>query len=88
MGDVAATIKVMPASPEVDLDDLEDTLENALPGGSRLRGVEHQDVAFGLVALIVSVIVPDSEGGTESVEEAIAELEDVESVSVENVGRL
>lgn len=88
MGDVAATIKVMPASPEVDLDGLSTEIEGVLPDGASLRAVEHQDVAFGLVALVVSIIVADAEGGTEAVEGAIAGLEDVESVSVENVGRL
>ena len=88
MGDVAATLKVMPESPEVDHDELATRIEGALPDGASLRAVDQEDVAFGLVALIASVIVPDSEGGTEAVEAAIADLDMVESVSVENVGRL
>ncbi len=88
MGDVAAAIKVMPNSPEIDLDDLQDSLEAALPEGAEITGVNTDDVAFGLTALIPTVIVPDEEGGTEAVEEAFAELDEVESVSVEDVGRL
>ena len=88
MGDVAATLKVMPESPEVDLDELATQIEGSLPDGASLRAVDQEDVAFGLIALIASVIVPDSEGGTEAVEAAIADLDAVESVSVENVGRL
>lgn len=88
MGDVAATIKVMPKSPEIDLDELEDELADALPEGARISGFEREEVAFGLVALIPAVIVPDGEGGTETVEEAFAGLETVESVSVQSVGRL
>ena len=88
MGDVAATIKVMPDSPDVELSELEDTLENALPDGARIRGFEREDVAFGLTAVITSVIVGDAEGGTDQVEEAFAAIDNVESVSVENVGRL
>jgi elongation factor 1-beta len=88
MGKVAAAIKVMPESPEVDLDDLQDRLEGALPEGAKINGFERDDVAFGLVALIPTVIVPDEAGGTEAVEEAFTGVEDVESVSVENVGRL
>jgi elongation factor 1-beta len=34
------------------------------------------------------VIVPDDAGGTEAVEESFAEVDGVESVSVENVGRI
>ncbi|MDZ5810445.1 elongation factor 1-beta [Halorubrum sp. AD140] len=88
MGDVAAKIKVMPNSPEVDLDDLQDRLEESLPQGAKIRGFQRDDVAFGLVALLPTVIVPDGAGGTEAVEEAFVDVEGVESVSVENVGRL
>ncbi len=88
MGDVAAQIKVMPQSPEIDLDDLEERLEESLPKGAKIRGFQRDEVAFGLVALLPTVIVPDDAGGTEAVEEAFAEVEGVESISVENVGRL
>ncbi|WP_049983144.1 MULTISPECIES: elongation factor 1-beta [Halorubrum] len=88
MGDVAAKIKVMPDSPDVDLDDLQDRLEESLPQGAKIRGFQRDDVAFGLVALLPTVIVPDGAGGTEAVEEAFTEVDGVESVAVENVGRL
>ncbi|SEH47762.1 MULTISPECIES: elongation factor 1-beta [Halopenitus] len=88
MGDVAAKVKVMPNSPEVDLDELQELLEDSLPQGAKIRGFERDDVAFGLVALLPTVIVPDDAGGTEAVEEAFSGVEGVESVSVENVGRL
>jgi elongation factor 1-beta len=88
MGKVAAEIKVMPESPEVDLDELQDLLEASLPEGAEIRGFQRDDVAFGLVALIPTVIVPDDAGGTEAAEEAFSQVEGVESVSVENVGRL
>jgi elongation factor 1-beta len=88
MGKVAAAIKVMPQDPELDLDELQDTLEASLPEGAKIQGFEREDVAFGLTALVPTVVVPDEEGGTEVVEEAFAEVEGVESVSVENVGRI
>jgi len=58
MGDVAAKIKVMPNSPDIDLDDLQDRLEESLPQGAKIRGFQRDDVAFGLVALLPTVIVP------------------------------
>ncbi|WP_018258308.1 elongation factor 1-beta [Halomicrobium katesii] len=88
MGKVAAKIKVMPNSPDVDLDALQERLEGSLPEGAKINGVERDDVAFGLVALFPTVIVPDDTGGTEAVEEAFSNVDDVESVSVENVGRI
>jgi elongation factor 1-beta len=88
MGKVAAQLKVMPQNPEVDLDALQERLEGSLPEGAKIQGFERDDVAFGLVALLPTVIVPDDAGGTEAVEEAFSGVDDVESVSVESVGRL
>ena len=88
MGDVAAKIKVMPESPDVDLDELEGRLEDALPEGAEIRGFQREDVAFGLVALLPTVVVPDDAGGTEAVEEAFREVEGVESIDVDSVGRV
>ena len=88
MGKVIAQIKVMPEDADTDLDALEDALEDALPEGIDLNGINREDVAFGLVALMVNVGVEDEAGGTEAVEEAFAGVENVESVSVENVGRV
>jgi len=88
MGKVAARIKVMPQSPEIDLDALQERLEESLPEGARINGFDRDDVAFGLVALFPTVIVPDDAGGTEAVEEAFTGVDGVESVSVEEVGRL
>lgn len=88
MGKVAAKLKVMPQSPEIDLDNLQERLEQSLPEGAKINGFERDDVAFGLVALLPTVIVPDDAGGTEAVEESFSSVDDVESVEVENVGRI
>ncbi|MFB6133546.1 MAG: elongation factor 1-beta [Halanaeroarchaeum sp.] len=88
MGKVAAVMKVMPNDPDLDLEDLRDRLEASLPEGAKINAVETEDVAFGLVALMPTVIVPDDAGGTETVEEAFESVEGVESVSVEEVGRI
>lgn len=88
MGKVATKLKVMPQSPEIDLDELEERLTTALPEGAKIRGFQREDIAFGLIALLPTVIVPDEAGGTEAVEEAFLEVEGVESVAVEEVGRI
>jgi elongation factor 1-beta len=88
MGKVAAKLKIMPQSPEIDLDELQERLEEALPEGATIKGFERDDVAFGLVALLPTVVVPDDAGGTEAVEEAFEGVDGVESIAVENVGRI
>lgn len=88
MGKVATQLKVMPESPDVDLDALEDALENVLPEGAKVSRTDRNDVAFGLVALLPTVIIPDDAGGSDAVEDAFATVDGVESVSVEQVGRI
>ncbi len=88
MGKVAAKMKVMPESPEADLDALQDRLENALPEGAKISRVDREDVAFGLIALFPTVIIPDEAGGTDAVEDAFGNVDGVESVDVDEVGRI
>jgi elongation factor 1-beta len=87
MGDVAATIRIMPVSVDTDLKSLNGRLIAALPKGSEYGTSKEEPIAFGLKAIIMVVLVGDLEGGTEKVEEALAAVEGVESVTVTEVGR-
>jgi len=86
MGDVAALVKVMPETIETDLMRLKELLEAALPGSTRLHGYREDPIAFGLKALMLTVILADVGGGTETIETAFAGVEGVESVQVVEVG--
>ncbi len=88
MGEVVAVIKIMPNGVDVDLEKLKENLAVAVPAGVDLKGIAEEPIAFGLVALMATVIVGDVEGGTDSVENAFAEVPDVESVQVAEIGRL
>jgi len=88
VGEVAAKIKIMPAGVETDLVALEGRLESVIPDGVKLHGFTEEPIAFGLKAVIAVVVVGDIEGGTDKVEEAFAAVDEVESVSVIELGRL
>ncbi len=88
MGEVAAKLRIMPSGMDVDLNKLKESLTKAIPKGAKLHGFSEQPVAFGLKALIVVVKVGDVEGGTEKVEEAFSKVKGVESVNVEELGRM
>jgi elongation factor 1-beta len=87
MSDVAGTLKVMPESPDVDLNALTEKIKTAV-GDEVFERVVEEPIGFGLVALIVTIVVDDGEGGTEPAEEAIAALDEVASVEVTDVRRL
>ena len=83
MGEVAAKIKIMPKSVDTNLVELKEMIKCAIPVGADLHGeIIEEPIAFGLKALIVTLIVNDREGGTEAVEEAFAKVSGVENVQV------
>ena len=88
MGEVAAVLKIMPESPEVDMNKIMDSIKGAIPSYARLHGMQVMDIAFGLKALKVAVILGDKTGGTEEIEANIAKIPGVESVEVEELGLL
>jgi elongation factor 1-beta len=87
MGEVVATFKLMPESPDVDLESLKEDIKSAIPDGAELHKIEEEPIAFGLVALNVQFVVEDGEGGTELVEEKFNELPNIGSVEVQDLRR-
>ena len=88
MSDVVATMKIMPESPEVDLEALKEAIETAIPDDAEFHKIDEEPIAFGLVALNLMFIIEDGEGGTESTEEAIANLDNVASIEIVDTRRL
>lgn len=88
MGEVVATIKLMPESPDMDLDKVKAEIKNLIPENTELHSIEEEPIAFGLVALNVMVVVDDGEGGTEQVEENLSKIDEVASLEVVDVRRL
>lgn len=87
MSDVAAILKVMPESPDLDLEALKESIKNAVDDES-FEKIDEEPIGFGLIALNVTIVVDDGEGGTEPAEKAIAALDEVQSVEVTDVRRL
>ena len=87
MGEVAVTLKVMPESPEVDLEGLKEQIKNVVDD-NQFERIEEEPIGFGLVALNVTIVVDDGEGGSEPAENAIAALDDVATVEVVHMTRL
>ncbi|PSG96626.1 elongation factor 1-beta [Thermoplasmatales archaeon SW_10_69_26] len=89
MGDLVAVFKVMPASPETDLDAIEDSVRSLVPADVELEQTETEAVAFGLEALMTTVSMPDSdEISADDMEQDFAKIDGVESVECTDVGRL
>ena len=88
MGEVVATIKLMPESPEIDLEKVKAEITSSIPENTELHSIEEEPIAFGLVAFNLMVIVDDGEGGTEAVEENLSKITEIASIEVVDVLRL
>ncbi len=88
MGEVAVLFRLMPQGVETDMEALATGVRSATPPGVRLRGLQVKDIAFGLKALLVAVVMPDTGGVLEQVEKAYATVPHVESVEVMEEGLL
>jgi len=88
MGEVVATIKLMPESPDEDLIKIKEKIGKNIPSETELYKIEEEPIAFGLVALLIMVVVSDAEGGTEEVEEIMSKIEGVASIEVVDIRRL
>ncbi len=83
MAEVAVVFKVMPKDTEVDLG----VLEKDIKGAIGAEKIEREPIAFGLVALKVTKLIPDAAGFLEETEKRIRSVKDVSEVEVVEMGR-
>ena len=89
MAKVLASIKIFPTEANIDLNPLKAKVEASLPSGSTVQRFDEEPVAFGLVALIAHVVLPeDAAGHMDQVEEAIRSIDTVSEIQVLRMGRL
>lgn len=78
----------MPDSPETNLEELTAQATKLFEEfGAEVRKVEQEPVAFGLKAVMVTILYNEDMGSTDDVEEKIAALDNVNSVDVTSVSR-
>jgi len=89
MAMVIITLKIMPDSPEVDLDALEQKVKTKIQAfcGETETKTEIKPIAFGLKSMEIIFVMDESKGSTEYLEKQISDLEGVSSVSVIDVRR-
>ena len=87
MAKVVAQIKIFPTETTVDLAELRKKVEKALPPGATVARFDEEPIAFGLVALVVRVAMPEAEGQMDRVEDALKSVESVSEIQVVNVWR-
>jgi elongation factor 1-beta len=85
---ILASIKIFPNDADIDLNALKSKIQSALPAGYIAQKFEEEPVAFGLVALIAYVVLPEDAAGTmDKAEEAIRSVDQVSQIEVLRIGR-
>ena len=88
MTKLIARVKILPASIDVDLDELAEKVEEKVSTVAELHSYYTEPIAFGLSALIADFLLEEKEGGTEPLEEALKSVEGVGEVDVIAVSRM
>jgi translation elongation factor aEF-1 beta len=86
---VLVSLKIFPSDVDVDRESLKRNIEKTLPNYASVHQFEEEPIAFGLVAIIAHVLLPeDKTGGIDEVEsnlKKIAEISDFQTLMVRRV---
>ena len=88
MASVVITMKIMPVSPEVNLDEIEVKAKEMIANfGGNVGKTVIEPIAFGLKAVILFFIMDENKGSTDDLETDLNKIEGVNSVEVTDVRR-
>ncbi len=88
MATVLITLRIMPTSPDENLDIITDLVAKFIKGfGGHLHRTEQKPIAFGLKSIEVLFTSDEAKGSTEKLESEIAGVKGVSSVEVIDVRR-
>ena len=85
MGEVALKYRIMPESPDSDIDNIVSKIPEIIPNDATLGAHEIKPFAFGLKAIFVAIIGIDRDGFATEVEAGLNSLPEVQSVEIEEM---
>ncbi|RLI11223.1 elongation factor 1-beta [Candidatus Bathyarchaeota archaeon] len=89
MAKVLVSLKIFPSDVTVDLEDLKKKIEDCLPDFASVYKFEEEPVAFGLVAVIAHLLLPeDKAGGLNEVEEALKKVDEIGNLQTLTIRRV
>ncbi|MCL4327245.1 MAG: elongation factor 1-beta [Candidatus Thermoplasmatota archaeon] len=85
MGDVVVAFRVLPDDPEAGTDKLQNLIRSKISGMCEINKIFPQEIAFGLKAIRVEIIIPDQEGKVGEMEETLMHIPGVSQVDTEDI---
>jgi translation elongation factor aEF-1 beta len=81
MANVMVSMKIFPEDVTIDLNQLREQIKKSLPQDVSVRKFAEEPIAFGLIALIAHILVPEEKSGEmEKVESAIKSIKGVSNI--------
>lgn len=88
MADVVVMLKIMPQTPEVNLETIQKKATEFIEEfGGQVGKVDIEPVAFGLNSINFAFVMDEEKGSTEELEKQIADIELVQSAEITDVRR-
>ena len=86
---VLISLKIFPSDVNIDLEALKKKIEGCLPDFASIYKFEEEPIAFGLVAIIAHVLVPeDKAGGIDEVEAALKKVDEISNLQALTIRRV
>jgi len=86
---VLVSLKIFPSDVTIDLKDLKKRVESCLPNFASIYKFEEEPIAFGLVAIIAHILLPeDKAGGLNEVEEALKKVNGIGNLQTLTIRRV
>jgi len=83
VANVMVSVKIFPSDIVTDMIGLQDKIKATLEGKASVYKFEEEPVAFGLVALIAHIVMPENiDGRMDEVEERLKSLDGISEVQV------
>ncbi len=79
MGDVRIVYKLMPEDPKKDLDEIKDEVKKVAEEYGKYKGSNEEKVAFGLMAVVSTIEIPDEGGIVDEMEERLRSIDGIQS---------
>ncbi len=83
MGEVALKYRLMPESPDSDVEAIVSEIPGVLPDDANFGAHEVKPFAFGLNAIMIAIVGIDREGFATEVEDGLNSLKNVQTVILE-----
>lgn len=89
MSKVVVSIKIFPSDITIDLAILKEKVEKNLPEYASVYKFVEEPIAFGLVALIAHIVIPEEKsGGLGEIEERLQKINEISEIQTLMVRRI